>query len=204
MNPYVDHSANAVAASATLSLFSMFQFGVPALVSQTIVPQALLDKPGLPKLGWEERLPTGLCLGYVDTFDPECPARNFNSLLEYYRLQKYFIERLFDVTVTECVAVYCSNKSSQNFSLQAADAVTVETWLKHGLQLPQASGISRVLESDSLPSDLRPQASDVLPLGRVRCKGCPAVNGDLRQKIRHQPPPAAKILKIHGGVFGRA
>ncbi len=78
--------------------------------------------------------------------------------------------------------MYCSNKSCQTFGLHAADAFTVETWMKHGLQLPQASGICRALESDSLPSDLRPQASDVLPLGRVRSKGRPAAIGDLRQK----------------------
>ena len=93
--------------------------------------------------------------------------------------QKYFLERLFDVIVKECVAVYCSNEAFQTIALQAADAVVVETWLKHALQLPQDMNTSRALESDNQPCDLRLRASDVLPLGRVRCKGRPAKN-DLR------------------------
>ncbi len=68
--------------------------------------------------------------------------------------------------------------------------LTVETRLKHGLQLPQASGIGRALESDSLPSDLRPQASYVLPLGRVRCKSRPAAIGDVRQKKKPRLSPS--------------
>ncbi len=105
-------------------------------------------------------------------------------------IQKYFIERLFDVIVTECVAAYCSKKSCQTCALQAADAFTVETWMTHGLQLPQGSGVCRALESDSVPLDLQPQASDALPLGRVRSKGRPAAIGDLRKKKQPRVSPS--------------
>ena len=96
-------------------------------------------------------------------------------------IQKYCLERLLDVNVTECVAVYCSTKSCQTIALQAADAVQVETWLKHALLLPPERSTSRILETDNQPRELRLQESDVVPLGRVRCRGRPA-KADLRPK----------------------